>query len=340
MIKLIRAGFIGTALALATAAPAQADNLPVAMRPYLSESLTYTFADDSRASQGGVGGMLGGGVPINRFLNLELNGGYSHYNSNSDPGSSPWSEYLAKLDTQFFFSRDPDFAPYFGVGLGYGKEDLKNIGSQGAFQADAGVGAIHYFQIFGADFGVRGDVRYRWTDTDGARFTGSAKPVGTLGEPVVSLGLLIPLCFGCTTEVAPPAVILPPPPVAEQPVVQQGNANHRFEDVHFAFDKYNLTGYAQASLDGDVSTINKLSTSFPSLKVDVSGHTDWIGTDAYNQALSERRATAVKDYLVRKGIDAGRIRTYAYGESQPVAPNTTAEGRALNRRAEISTKGE
>jgi OOP family OmpA-OmpF porin len=118
------------------------------------------------------------------------------------------------------------------------------------------------------------------------------------------------------------------------------NPNVRFEDVHFAFDKYNLTGYAQASLDGDVTTINKLSGSYPGLKVDVSGHTDWIGTDAYNQALSERRATAVKDYLVRKGVDAGRIRTYAYGESQPVAPNTTAEGRALNRRAEISTKGE
>jgi OOP family OmpA-OmpF porin len=73
--------------------------------------------------------------------------------------------------------------------------------------------------------------------------------------------------------------------------------------------------------------------------VDVSGHTDWIGTDAYNQALSERRANTVKDYLVQKGVDASHIRTFAYGESQPVAPNTTPEGRALNRRAEIRTTG-
>ena len=114
----------------------------------------------------------------------------------------------------------------------------------------------------------------------------------------------------------------------------------RGKDVHFAFDKYSLTEYAKASLDSDVTAINKLAGTYPSLKVDVAGHTDWIGTDAYNQALSERRASAVKDYLVRKGVDSGRIRTYAYGESQPVAPNTTAEGRALNRRAEISTKGE
>jgi len=202
--------------------------------------------------------------------------------------------------------------------------------------ADAGVGAIHYFKVFNTDFGVRGDVRYRWVDTDSSKFPG--KNVNRFGEPVVSLGLLIPLSFGGTTAVAP-EVLPPPPPVVSTPT-DTLQANHRFEDVHFAFDKYNLTEYAQASLDSDVTTINKLSGSYPSLKVDVSGHTDWIGTDAYNQALSERRATAVKDYLVRKGIDAGRIRTYAYGESQPVAPNTTAEGRALNRRSEISTKGE
>ncbi|MDE0853512.1 MAG: OmpA family protein [Nevskia sp.] len=334
MNKLLRSGFIGLALTAVASMPAYADD--VTMRPYLSESLMYTFADSSRHSDNGIGAMLGGGIPINRLLNIEMNGGYSHYNNNSDAGSSPWSEYLAKVDTQLFYSRDPAFSPYFGVGLGYAKEILKNIGNNGAFMADAGVGAIHYFKLFNTDFGVRGDVRYRWVDTDSSKFPG--RNVNTLGEPVISLGLLIPLAFGGTNAVAPEVLPPAPPPVPVQPSLS--GANHRFEDVHFAFDKYNLTEYAQASLDSDVTSINKLSGNFPSLKVDISGHTDWIGTDAYNQALSERRATAVKDYLVRKGIDAGRIRTYAYGESQPVAPNTTAEGRALNRRAEISTKGE
>jgi len=337
MNKLMLSGLIGTGVALASVLPAHADDVSdVAMRPYISESLMYTFADDSRHSDGGIGGMLGGGVPINRLINIELNGGYSHFNHNSDSGSEPWREYLAKVDTQFFYSRDPAFAPYFGVGLGYAKEQLKTIGNDGAFMADAGVGAIHYFKVFNTDFGVRGDVRYRWVDTESSKFPG--RGVSTIGEPVVSLGLLIPLAFGGTA--ATTADVLPPPPPVVAPPPVGLAANHRFEDVHFAFDKYSLTEYAQTSLDGDVTTINKLSGSFPSLKVDISGHTDWIGTDAYNQALSERRATAVKDYLVRKGIDAGRIRTYAYGESQPVAPNTTAEGRALNRRAEISTKGE
>jgi len=73
----------------------------------------------------------------------------------------------------------------------------------------------------------------------------------------------------------------------------------------------------------------------PSLHVVVEGHTDSVGSDSYNHKLSERRAKAVRDYLVREGIDASRITTRGYGKSRPVASNDTAEGRAENRRAEI-----
>ena len=83
--------------------------------------------------------------------------------------------------------------------------------------------------------------------------------------------------------------------------------------------------------------ITQLESKFPNLKVDVSGHTDWIGTDAYNQALSERRANSVQQYLTGKGVKASSIQTHAYGESKPVAPNTTKAGRALNRRVEVKT---
>jgi OOP family OmpA-OmpF porin len=70
-----------------------------------------------------------------------------------------------------------------------------------------------------------------------------------------------------------------------------------------------------------------------------TGHTDSIGSDAYNQKLSERRAAAVKDYLVSKGIPASKITTIGKGESQPVATNKTAEGRQKNRRVDIEFKG-
>lgn len=319
-------------LALSVAVPAGADD--VTMRPYISESLMYTFSD-KRESDGGIGGMIGGGVPINRWFNLELDGAYSHFNANKDSGSEPWQEYIGKADGQFVLDRNPEFEPYIGVGLGYAKESLKNIGNDGAFMADAGVGAYHFFKIFNADFAVRGDVRYRYVDTESSKFPG--RDVGHLGEPVVSLGVIIPLSFGGQVAQAQPVVVAPPPPPPPPPPPSGPNPNQRFDDVHFAFDKSALTPASQASLDGDAAVIAKLSASFPSLKVDISGHTDWIGTDAYNQALSERRANSVKDYLERKGVDAGRMRTFAYGETEPVAPNTTPEGRALNRRVEIKT---
>lgn len=114
--------------------------------------------------------------------------------------------------------------------------------------------------------------------------------------------------------------------------------NRSFENVNFAYDKSDLTDYAKALLDNTANVIGGLVQKYPSLKIDVSGHTDWVGTDAYNQALSERRANTVKSYLTRKGVDAARINTSAFGETKPIAPNETEEGRALNRRTEVRTR--
>ena len=70
-----------------------------------------------------------------------------------------------------------------------------------------------------------------------------------------------------------------------------------------------------------------------------TGHTDSIGTDAYNQKLSERRAKSVKEYMVAKGVPAAKITMLGKGETQPVATNKTKEGRAKNRRVDIEFKG-
>lgn len=304
------------------------------MRPYIGESLVYTFADSGRNSDNGVGAYLGGGIPLNQWFNIEFGGTYDHFNADKgSPPSDPWRQYGANIEGQYFFTRSREFSPYFALGGGYTKDVLKNVGRDSTGHAVAGVGAIHYFKLWKTDFGVRGDARYRWTFIDDAKFPG--RNVGSsFGEPVLSVGLVIPL----GGEAAPPPEV-PAPAAKPMPKPQPAalDPNHRYEDIHFAFDKSDLTDYAQQSLDSDAHSINELAGKFPSLKVDIFGHTDWIGTDAYNQALSERRANSVKGYLIRKGVDAGRIRTYAYGESQPVAPNTTREGRALNRRAEVRT---
>jgi OOP family OmpA-OmpF porin len=74
----------------------------------------------------------------------------------------------------------------------------------------------------------------------------------------------------------------------------------------------------------------------PTVRVELHGHTDSVGSDAYNQALSERRANAVRDYLVSKGIDSNRLTVKGLGEEDPVATNATPEGRAKNRRVELN----
>ncbi len=72
---------------------------------------------------------------------------------------------------------------------------------------------------------------------------------------------------------------------------------------------------------------------YADMRVEIQGHTDAIGTETYNQGLSERRAVAVREYLISKGINASRLTTKGFGELQPTASNDNAAGRALNRRA-------
>ena len=99
----------------------------------------------------------------------------------------------------------------------------------------------------------------------------------------------------------------------------------------FDFDRSTVKPEAAKILDRLVVFMQENKNS----KVALSGHTDNVGSDAYNQKLSERRVTAVREYVVKKGVDAGRISGQGFGESKPIADNKTREGRAKNRRVEI-----
>ncbi|QBZ88343.1 OmpA family protein [Pseudomonas viciae] len=126
----------------------------------------------------------------------------------------------------------------------------------------------------------------------------------------------------------PPA---PVPMAAEAVVVQEETIVIR--DVHFEFNKATLTP-ADKDVLSTVATRLKQETSTTQLRV--TGHTDSVGSDAYNQRLSEKRANSVVHYLVEQGVPrASFVSVSGAGESQPVADNKTADGRALNRRTEI-----
>ena len=124
---------------------------------------------------------------------------------------------------------------------------------------------------------------------------------------------------------ATPTPAPPPPPPAK--VIDKITLM-----VHFDFDKSDIKKSDEAELKKGIDFVKK----YPGSKVRVDGHTDSIGTDQYNQKLSERRAEAVKNYLVQKGaVDASKITSMGHGETKPIASNKTKEGRAQNRRVEI-----
>lgn len=103
------------------------------------------------------------------------------------------------------------------------------------------------------------------------------------------------------------------------------------EGVYFDFDKATIKPEGKVVLDQAAALLKQHER----VVVEVAGHTDSVGSDAYNQGLSERRANSVKQYLTEQGVTATRLSARGYGEAQPVASNDTSEGRAENRRVEL-----
>ncbi len=107
-------------------------------------------------------------------------------------------------------------------------------------------------------------------------------------------------------------------------------------NLYFDFDR---ATFKQESYD-ELNKLERMMAQNPNLKVEISGHTDNVGSKSYNQLLSRKRAEAVKDFLTKKGIDARRISVVGYGETRPLASNDDdKEGRELNRRVEFKVLG-
>lgn len=354
MLNKISKLALGAVLAVGAGAVFAQEDLE--MRKYLSVDYNHVFRDSNRKSLDGNGGSIGFGLPLSKLWGLEASAFYNDFDKDS-VHLGDWNEYGAKLDGMFFYSRSRAFSPYFGLGLGaiHSSERASNQSSTDPF-VDVGLGFFKYFAIGSQDFAVRADARYRWLDTHGIN------SVGSLAEPVIKVGLVIPL--GARAIPAPIAAAAAPAsqsasgPVrldsdgdgvfddqdncprtpAGTPVDEHGcptAENTRvFEAVHFGFNKSTLTPQSEATLDNAASAIKDMVRKSP-VKVEVDGHTDNVGTDGYNQALSEHRAQTVTKYLVEKGVEDKSISTNAFGDTMPVKSNATEEGRAYNRRAEV-----
>ncbi|RSZ58920.1 OmpA family protein [Massilia atriviolacea] len=208
--------------------------------------------------------------------------------------------------------------------------------SERKLNAKAGFGLEYKFS---EALALRGEVeRYRVNDAVGNRGDVDLFSVGLvykIGRPAAAKPVAAPV------EPAPAPVVPSVAPAAAQPPVEPAKPVPTAEkttfsaEAVFAFDSSVLRPAGKASLDDLLSKVQGMDTD---VMITV-GHTDSIGSAAYNEKLSLRRAASVKAYLVSKGIDASRVYTEGKGETQPVADNKTAEGRAKNRRVTVEVVG-
>ncbi len=162
------------------------------------------------------------------------------------------------------------------------------------------------------------------------------------GACVQTSGIDHPDCMPKKVEPPKPAPVVVPPKPAPAPAPAPKPAPVPVKlaisiqaEALFDFDKSVLKAEGKKSIDDAIAKMKQVDVEM----VIAIGHTDSIGTDAYNQKLSERRATTVKEYMVSQGIAAAKITISGKGETQPVASNKTNEGRAKNRRVDIEFKG-
>jgi len=186
----------------------------------------------------------------------------------------------------------------------------------------AGVGAVG---------GATGAYEYARDHDDGAAVgigVGSVLGGAALGYAVCAL-----LREDPPPPPAPKPTPPPPPPPAPAPAPPDScEGRIVLRGVTFAFDSDEITGASMATLDFAAESLREC----PNVRTAAEGHTDSVGNDAYNQGLSQRRAESVRDYLASHGVSPSRLQARGYGESRPIADNSTEDGRTLNRRVELS----
>ena len=254
-------------------------------------------------------------------------------------GSAHWANNTVGVAARWYLTNG-SWRPYLLGGV-MGSHHKDPMDSGWAPAAELGLG-ISKSITDSADIRVEGGYRYDWDDKSQPNRNGYGD--WFLGLSIVSRIGAVPA--------APAPVAPPPPPPAPAPVEAPAPTKVVIDlrGVNFKFD-YPKKGHVRASeigqalavptsdsialLDQAVDTLKR----YPDVHVTVAGYTDSVGTPAYNQALSERRAQIVYDYLTSHGIDASRLEgPIGHGENDPIGDNSTDAGRAQNRRVELQVQ--
>jgi OOP family OmpA-OmpF porin len=265
----------------------------------------------------------------------EIEGAYNKVNSSAE---------LVGIDALYHLTPEKRFVPFLLAGIGYGHIEPRSRPHYDTMMGDVGAGFKYFL-------------------TDSLAFRTEIRDVLTHSNNViVSAGITISL-GGKTRKTVPvpaeqPAVApkpemkpepkpepkpLPVPeakplPVAPAPELKPEPVRIILEDIHFANDKYSLTPAAKEILQGNILKLKEN----PGLEIEIQGHTSAIGSDEHNQKLSVRRATIVKDYLIKEGIAENRLTSKGYGEKMPevpeMKPKKESPAAKTNRRVHFEIK--
>jgi OOP family OmpA-OmpF porin len=260
----------------------------------------YYFPSGDRGDKGAVGLRLG----YNFTKNWGLEGVYDHLASKAE---------LYHANAVYHIIPEGPFNPFVTAGIG---DAFIKDGTNSKFMGDVGIG-VKYF--FSDRIAARVDIREVMTQfssvlaTAGITITFGGKTPKAVPPP--------PPAPAPEEKPAPPPP--PPPPAPEEkpvppppPPAPKKEMKIILEDIHFEFDKATLTAAAREILDTNIRTIKEN----PDMRVQIEGHACAHGPEKYNMALSERRANAVKEYLVKGGLAADRLTTIAYGETRLAMP--------------------
>jgi OOP family OmpA-OmpF porin len=339
-------GLVAAAMAVSTPALAS-DVWNDTGATYIDAMLQYSLLDDKRISRDDFGFQGGLGYNFAPSFALELSYSTGSFKVKGFAGSSGPSEQLraTSLDVLYKFLPNSIFRPFILSGVGELQDRLgANLDNNHSWMAEAGVGVLTGIgsQSGSTRLQLRTEAKYRREFIQ----TNAYIP-NNPGDVLFGVGLQ--LSFGNPTRPAPvvapapapePApipreVVATPPEPCHAPAGFQVDANCHIIDqtvvvraVDFEFNSTQLTAPAQ-------HTLNEVAAALmtqPELHIEVQGHTDSIGTDSYNLGLSQRRADAVKAYLISRGLSASILSAKGFGKAKPIAGNDTAEGRAQNRR--------
>ncbi len=359
-MKCLRVGLLATLVtALCMAGMAQAEQREGAFS--LSPMVGYHVFEGDQHTEDNVAYGLSLGYNVSKRWAAELEARYTP--TETEFQSEDIDAWSVGINALYHFNPDGLLVPYISAGFGIMFFDNDGYDDDGDYMMNWGIGTKYFVSD---DTALRLDLRHvldlhsdrPWDHGGGDeldnnfiataglywQFGGPAlpppPPLDSDGDgipdlrdkcPDTPLGVMVD-AVGCP-PVSKPKPVPPPPPVVIQPAPAPVTKEVITFNLLFGFDKHNITDemipvleQAKIILDED-----------PDASFMVMGHTCSIGTDAYNQGLSERRAASVESWLVSNGIAATRLNSTGYGESQPKYDNSNEESRKLNRRVEIQT---